>query len=287
MGFFNNYSKAGPGVSKDAPEKNRFFLFFELFFRKFFKLLKLNLMYFVSLIPLILGIYLWVDINPEILKDITNINKMPLFIFSGDIIGLICIIISVFITGPSTAGFTYVIRNFQRQEHAWVFNDYIEHFKKNYKQGVAMSALDIVGFFMLYVALVFYLYTPPEALAGISPFLAAFIVLVIITFIFMHYYIYTMMVTFDLKLKEILKNALIFAYAKLPLNIFITLILGALILLGIWFTGIGILAYILIGLSLYGYIITYTVYPSIDKAMIKPVEGENKDEFVSDFEDNV
>ena len=34
--------KEGPGVSKDAPEKKRFFLFFELYFRKFWKMIELN-----------------------------------------------------------------------------------------------------------------------------------------------------------------------------------------------------------------------------------------------------
>ena len=286
MGLFSFSSKPGPGVSKDAPEKNRFFLFFELFFRKFFKLLKLNLMYVVSLIPLLLGLYLSININPAIVEDVTNFSKMPLFVFSGDIIGLILILVSIFITGPSTAGFTYVIRNFQRQEHAWVFSDYIEHFKKNYKQGVAMSLIDIVGYFMLYVALMFYVFSPSDAIAQMAPFLAAVIALLIITFMFMHYYIYTMMVTFDLKLKDILKNALLFAYAKLPLNILITVILGILIFFSIYFTGIGILAYLLIGFSLYGYIITYSVYPSIDKLMISPFKTEDE-EFVSDFEDNI
>lgn len=286
MGLFNGYSKPGPGVSKDAPEKNRFFLFFELFARKFFKLLKLNLMYVASLIPLLFGLYLSIDINPEIIKDVANITKMPLFIPTGDIIGLICIIVSVFITGPSTAGFTYVIRNFQREEHAWVFSDYIEHFKKNYKQGVAMSIIDIVAYYMLYVAFSFYAFSPTPQIATIAPILTAIISLIIITFLFMHYYIYTMMVTFDLKFKDILKNAFLFSYAKLPLNIFITIILGALILLSIYFTGFGILAYIFIGFSLYGYIIIFSVYPSIDKLMISPFEPEN-DDIERDFEDNV
>lgn len=55
MAFFGlfNYSKPGPGVDKDAPKKKRFFLFFELYFRKFWKLIQLNLLFLVCCIPIV------------------------------------------------------------------------------------------------------------------------------------------------------------------------------------------------------------------------------------------
>ncbi len=286
MGLFGNLSKPGPGVSKDGPEKNRFFMFFELIFRKFFKLIQLNLLYIVTLIPLLSGIYLSVEINPEILNDITNISKMPTFIFTGEILGIILIVISVFVTGPATAGFTYVIRNFQREEHAWVFSDFFERFKKNYKQGVLVSIIDVIGYFLIYVAFSFYMFDANPEVLKLAPFFAAVVIVVGFLFLFSHYYIYTMMVTFDLKLKDLIRNSFLFGYAKLPLNIVLTVLLGALILLSIRYMTIGLIAYIVIGLSLYGYIITYMVYPSIDKFMIKPVT-KNEEEIQSDFSDNV
>ena len=54
MGLFSaNYSKAGPGVAKDAPQKRAFFHFWEIYFRKFWKLLSLNIVYFLLCIPII------------------------------------------------------------------------------------------------------------------------------------------------------------------------------------------------------------------------------------------
>lgn len=44
FGFFD-YTKPGKGVEKDEPPKPRFLLFWELFFRKFWKLVQLNLLY--------------------------------------------------------------------------------------------------------------------------------------------------------------------------------------------------------------------------------------------------
>lgn len=58
MGLFGfNYSKPGPGVDKDAPKKKGIFLFFELFFRKFWKLIHANMLYFICSIPMLLIVY--------------------------------------------------------------------------------------------------------------------------------------------------------------------------------------------------------------------------------------
>jgi uncharacterized membrane protein YesL len=51
--FTSNYGKAGPGIAKNAPKKRSFFKFWELFFRKFWKLIQLNLLTFVLCIPIV------------------------------------------------------------------------------------------------------------------------------------------------------------------------------------------------------------------------------------------
>ncbi len=56
MSLFNTltgYNKPGPGIEKNRPKKKRFFLFFELYFRKFTKLVLLNLLYLVCCLPII------------------------------------------------------------------------------------------------------------------------------------------------------------------------------------------------------------------------------------------
>lgn len=54
-GFFGLFdsTKPGPGVSKNEPKKKRFFLFWELYFRKFFKLIIANLLYAVVSLPVV------------------------------------------------------------------------------------------------------------------------------------------------------------------------------------------------------------------------------------------
>lgn len=45
-GFFN-YNKPGPGISKDAPKKRTFFVFFETWFRNIWRLLPSGVLYFL------------------------------------------------------------------------------------------------------------------------------------------------------------------------------------------------------------------------------------------------
>jgi len=54
-GFFGlfNYEKAGPGISKNAPKKKGYIVFFETFFRNFWKFIPINLVYSIIGLPLI------------------------------------------------------------------------------------------------------------------------------------------------------------------------------------------------------------------------------------------
>ena len=51
FGFFD-FTKEGPGISKDAPKKKAFFVFFETFFRNFFKFFSINLAYVILSLPI-------------------------------------------------------------------------------------------------------------------------------------------------------------------------------------------------------------------------------------------
>lgn len=55
MAFFGlfNYNKPGPGVGKDEPKKRGFIAFFEIFIRKFWKMLQVNLIYLLCSLPVI------------------------------------------------------------------------------------------------------------------------------------------------------------------------------------------------------------------------------------------
>jgi hypothetical protein len=59
MGLFSykRYYKPGKGVEKDAPEKNAFFKFFELYGRKFWRFIEVNFIFLLVMLPSLLAIY--------------------------------------------------------------------------------------------------------------------------------------------------------------------------------------------------------------------------------------
>lgn len=290
--FGRNYNSVGPGVSKNEPERKRFFLFLELLGRKFSKLLFLNLIYVITLLPLIFGIIFSIGIHPKLLSDgvliVESLGKYPPFVLTGDIIGIVLMVISLFITAPATCGFTYVIRNMQRQEHTWVFSDFREHFAKNFKQAVVLGVIDMIVVFILYSAYSIYAYVLPVSMPSnviLSTIGKYFTIIISLVYLIMHYYIYVVMVTFDLKIKHIFKNALIFTFAKLPLNIFLTAIVFIMIALSVYYIYVGVICAMILTFSLIGFIIVFGVYPTIEKSMILPQKTNDDEDFQKDFED--
>jgi hypothetical protein len=113
MGFFGmfNYNKDGPGVDKDAPPKNRFLLFFEVFVRKFWNIVRSNLLFVAFNLPAIAVAYfisVWmlqkIDVGDPTYNSVIKIAFMAL---------ILCI--PVITAGPAQAGFTYVMRNYSRE----------------------------------------------------------------------------------------------------------------------------------------------------------------------------
>ncbi|MBQ4630912.1 MAG: YesL family protein [Clostridia bacterium] len=282
MKFITKESKPGPGIPENAPEKRRFFLFFEILGVKFTKLMQLNFIYLLCLTPLVVGLYFSFSLNPEI-QEFSDLSRTALFTFAPDYISLIILAVSMFITGPATAGFVFVLRNMQRREHTWVFSDFFDQFKKNYKKGVIMSIFDTIIYLVLYIAFNFYMFYMPNIfpeMSMISALASGVVAIIFFVYTWAHFYIYTMMVTFDLKLKHILKNSIIFALGKLPLNLLITVIVAAVIIGMIYMLAWSILAFsvvfALIAVSLIGLIIVFSTYTTIDSLMLKRVQEKEK-----------
>lgn len=70
MSFFTpDYEKPGPGIPKDAPTKKGLALFFEILIREFWQLIKLNLIFVISCIPII-------TVGPAISGMTRSVTKM-------------------------------------------------------------------------------------------------------------------------------------------------------------------------------------------------------------------
>lgn len=129
------------------------------------------------------------------------------------------------LTGPFTAGFTYVIRNYAKQEHAFLISDFFEHSKKNWRQGLITSVL---SYFVLYLYLqAVIVYNSMFISAGLPlGLLYTLLAIAGILLVIMSFYVYPLMVTFRMKYKVILKNAWTFTILKLPQNFLIFALLA-------------------------------------------------------------
>ena len=181
--------------------------------------------------------------------------------------------------GPATAAMTKILRNYTRDEHAFLWGDFIETFKKNFKQAFLFSLIDLFISAFLILDLLCVQNVPNRILFTLS---MAGILFTALVFTFMKFYIYNMMITFDLKIRHLLKNAFIFCWAAFLKNIIIAVLLIGISLL-IYHLPVQAIVFIIITLyfSTMGYIINFMVNPTIKKFMMDgydPKTGEKLEE---------
>ena len=299
-GFFGtgNYMKEGKGIEKDAPKKRSIFLFFELFFRKFSKLIMLNLLYLVTIIPTVIVVFILSGFISSAIIEYFSPAMNEIFNFSGgniianedytrfivyfDVI-IRCLVTILFTVlwgmGPATCGFSYVLRNYSREEHSWLVSDFFGKAKKNFKQGIIVWIIDLVMLFVLCNAYVFY-----NEQDGFLEIIKYFILTIAVIYTFMHLYIYQLIITFELPIKEIYRNSLILALGKLPRNIlvlaaliFVVLVLPYASIFSQYFDKFIIAYLILVVLILFsfcGFLMNFFVYPVIKKEMLSKADPE-------------
>jgi len=104
----------------------------------------------------------------------------------------------------------------------------------------------------------------------------------------MSMYIYPMMVTFDLSIRQLYKNAFLFAIMKFFPNLLILVVIFALLFFSFYYPVIGYILFIFITMGLTSFITNFYVYSKIDKYMIQPIKetnNEKEDEIESVFSD--
>ncbi|MDL2288964.1 hypothetical protein LJC32_06295 [Oscillospiraceae bacterium OttesenSCG-928-F05] len=279
MGWFGiNYSKPGKGVDPNAPEKNAFFTFFELYGRRFVRLMGVNILYFLCIFPLFSYGYALLFSQ---LSQLTGGERImtPLLDLSLTLIqGLMSLhpalywvlfAASALAYGPLTAGLTYICRNFSRREHAWV-SDLFGKAKSNWKQGLFFGLFDILSVFVLLTNWDLRAVLP--ALFDSAPILFDVIriitVILFIAYFMMRYYIYQLMVTYDLKIREIFQNSLIFLMMGIIRNLFVTVILLVSAVVFLFISPvIELVALPLVAFSFWGFFVAYTTFPFIDRTI--------------------
>lgn len=215
MGFLGmfNFDKPGRGVEKDMPEKRGFFLFFDILLRKFWHIISLSLFYTLACVPAFLIYFVLATTLFGFFSSIADPKAVTwLSIYAS--LFLLCF----FGAGPASAGHAYVLRNFTREGHAWVWDDFWSQTKDNFGKGLLVFLMDLVVLPILLGAAVLYLtkghlFPFPPMVSMVFGFFALFALGI---YFMMHFFIFPLMVTFDMKLGTILKTSLQLTLMRLP-----------------------------------------------------------------------
>ena len=274
MGIFDRfyYGKAGKRDYSEADmPKNRISLFFLVLKDHFFDLMKVNLLQVVFWIPFFIWTMLSFLASQEIRVDPAAEGAAQEWLsqFSGHILlWLTGAVPCIAITGPSTAAAAYILRNWSKDQHAFLWSDYKEAFQKNWKQALPLSTITGAVPAVLFAAVLFYSQLARENIILYIPLIltatAGFV------YSLMLVVLYPMMVGYELKFRDLIKNAFLMALAQLPKTVLarlITVIPVAVVCIGI-FSGNGIaLLVVCLYYAVFGLAFTRLVYASVANAI--------------------
>lgn len=234
------YGKSGQGdFNRDDLPTNRWQLFWEMLRVRLSALVRLNLMYVVCWLPAIIVIGRFCAMGVGALQSLSAIqtqvdageatieyfteqvavygNALHSLLFQT----LLLLIPTIAITGPFTAGISYVTRNWARDEHAFIWSDFIDAVKANWKQALITSVITGVMPTVVYVCNAYYGGMVANNVLFIIPQVLCWLVGLI--WCLMLIYIYPVMVTYDLSYKGVLRNAALLAIARLPFSVAVRL----------------------------------------------------------------
>lgn len=282
-GFFNRMYNGNPNktdlLESDLPQ-NRFQLFFSVLGSRFMDLVKINLLFFVLILPAVLWT-LWTLAALIMMEVSGTMSQYVTDVFNVLQTYLLGMIPCLMLAGPPLAGLTYVIRNWARDEHAWLWQDFKAAIKTNWKQSMIFmlifGAVSLATFFSIRIY---------GAMAADYPPLTIIQILLAVIAIFIglaYLYIFPMMVTYQLSVVQILKNSFLLALGRLPLSVMFGLLtlfpalLGILIFL-LTASGIPLIVlgfyYLLMGFSLAVYVLSAYTNATFDKYLPAKQESE-------------
>lgn len=256
MGLFSKNDNVGPGVPKNPNAKAPVFKFFEIYFSHFSKLVILNLIFLISLIPFML----------IFLVEYLGLGTFAFYI-------AFCIFGSI--AGPAMSAMMKICRNISTERPVFLWNDYWKSFKQNFKQGIIMGFIDMVAIVLMSFAFPLYFQMAEQN----SFFYVPFMICLICSFIFlmMHFYIYLFIASTNLSLWKILKNSFFLTAIEIKTSI-INFLLTIFIVVVVYLMWPWSSFALMVIPSLLGLIYAFNDFPAIRKHVIQPYYDERGEE---------
>ena len=315
--FMNSYfyGKSGKGdYTKDDLPSTRLQLFGETLRTRLSGLMRLNLLYMLVWVPAMFVIVYYlmtiysalsglVDLQSQVeagtLAATELATQQGLYtdaIKSLVLIALALLVPSIAITGPFTAGLSLITRNWARDEHAFVWSDYKDAIKANWKQGLLTST--ITGFVpvMVYVCWMFYGELASQNTLFVIP--QVLTLMLGIFWLMSLLYTYPMIVTYHLRYRDLLRNSFLLTIGRLPGSVGIKLLTALpLVIVAVvsyvtpylqWAVLCALLYYVLLGFSLSRFLGASYTNAVFDKYINVKIEGAqvNRGLYVDDDPDD-
>ena len=223
MSFFSRFFGAGRytrAASRDFRPNDlpdtRVKLFFDALGIRWSAMVGQNLLYLLFWLPAVI----WSGVNlltlVQMLADAPAGADMGAQVYSLAFTYLLILWPLIAITGPATAGASYVSRNWARGQHSFMVSDFWEHARKNWKQALCVSA--ITGALPVLLLFLWRFYGAlAESMSGLFIIPEVIVLIAALLWLLMLQVAYTMMVTYKLTLRQLLGNAIRMALGRLPL----------------------------------------------------------------------
>ena len=161
------------------------------------------------------------------------------------------------------------------------FVEFFSAIKKNLKQGLIIAILDGLFIVFLYYDIIIY-YANMKTGSFFMQMAFYLIIIVCLLYYLFRFYLFTILVTFDMKFRTMLKNALYLLFLGWKRNLVCLIASGATIFLFVYLylllPSVGILLPVIFGFGFLGYIGIYCTYPIIQRYIIDPYYKDHPEE---------
>ena len=301
-----DFNKDGKGVDPhedDGPPNLK--RFFKQYKRKFSRLLSVNIFMVLGCFPVFFlgfayagfdaiestlqespmfpAVYALSKFDPSPVTDaLSTIFAVPSLLtvntnWTYVLYGLSLLLLITF--GLTNVGTTYILRNLAKGDPVFMWSDFWYAIKRNLKQGIGLGIIDLICSIILTFNVSFYFQRLNGTFLGGTLFYASLAMLIL--YFFMRFYMYLLLVTFDLSIFKILKNSLIFAIIGFKRNIMATIGMLVLIVLNfiifVYIQPLGIVLPLVVTISNCAFMSTYAAWFKIKQIMIDPYSNEESD----------
>lgn len=266
MGLFNwaNMRPMKEGKGVDPRKESALSVFFGVLQRKLGRFFSLNVIYLLAGLPKFLfmgciGLTLLYFHSGRAAESNMFLPAM-----------LILIPFTAILSGPATMGAMYVLRNFAREQHAWVVGDLFEKASKNYVQGLIIGLINSILAFLLVFAYLYYGYFSTGVLK-MTP-MNYIILLLGVIFSSLRSYIYPMAVSYKLSIKNLYRYSLALVIMKFPQNLLLQLFSLGCIYAVFYYPNIGLIISAVGGIAILDFVnIFYT-----DRVLLQNMDESNE-----------